>query len=144
GICQVRVDSDAYYLDNPAQEAGNFIRNAFGKDRQNIQFVSNGLLENERKIHAYPVAGKVPQVKLAKHIAETIPGKDRGECVIVLADESLLEPMSRELQSFPVNITMGMPVRKTVVHRFAMLLMELHAHHSGPRGFYHKQLMQLL
>jgi len=72
----------------------------------------------------------VAQVKLVNRLLEDIPGVDAGNAhhtAVVLADENLLMPL---LSSLPesmgdINITMGYPLKQTLVYTLIKHLMEI-------------------
>ncbi len=112
-------DNDAYYMNDPLQEAGLFLRkniqqlqlkNEFEKP---FQYIKN----QPRQVDVYKVQGQSAQAKILNQLLKTNYEKksDNSTTAIVLADESLLIPA---LQTIPtivgdeeigVNITMGFP-----------------------------------
>jgi ATP-dependent helicase/nuclease subunit B len=109
-------DTDPYYLDDPLQEAGLFLR------RNIVQLGLVNVFSNQQSgmaaphhVDVYKVQGQSAQAKilnnvLADHYDEN---EDLGTTVVVLADESLLIPT---LQTIPtshnghevdLNVTMG-------------------------------------
>lgn len=115
-------DADIYYADNKVHEAGSFIRkNSFTKNN----FRWKGDYFNERK--TITITGVPQQTAQAKALGAALlknkTGEPEEECVIVLPDEGMLEPV---LNSLPhsvehLNITMGLPVKQTKV--FSLLLL---------------------
>lgn len=153
-------DTDSYYVNDPNQEAGRFIRkyNEYGrfkkiKDR-NIVFEET-LLSNEKKnITIIGAAKNVAQAKVAGSLVTTIQ-TEQGHLqntALVLADENLLFPV---LHSLPekledINVTMGYPLKNTPVAGFFDLVFNLHENAQKIAGgkrnysFYHTDLVKLL
>ena len=124
-------DTDQYYTDNPNHEAGYFFRKY--KKNWNLpefQFYGDHFSQVKKKIHIYGVAKNVNQAKLAANIVAGFPAESftDHQTAIVLANEELLLPM---LNSLPenvekVNVTMGLPIRKTTVYALYDALFQLH------------------
>ncbi len=140
-------DADRYYLDDPAQEAGQFLRGSI--DPENNKFIGNDLLERQRTIKIIGVPGNVSQVRfLYKYITERMEreGKEWLEkTVIVPTDENLLIPL---LQSLPsdlgsVNVTMGLPLAATPVAQLVHSVLRF-VGESLPEGIHLPSLTKLL
>ena len=119
-------DTDAYYLDDPSQEAGLFlrkninqlgIRNVFS-DRESLMKTA------QHHVNVYKVQGQSAQAKILNNILEEdyTNSVSVGKTVVVLADESLLIPA---LQTIPVsfkgseidlNITMGFALSTSSIY----------------------------
>lgn len=159
-------DADRYYLDNPVNEAGRFLRNyrkGYFKQVQssNAAFVhiEDRLSTEEKNITVAGVARMVSQAKAAAHFLESLPLEKRysPETAIVLGDESLLLPLLHALpkEANPINITMGFPLRSTPVSGLVNALFQLHlnaerfnvktALRDGKRErkYYHADLVRL-
>lgn len=119
-------DADDYYLNDPLQEAGLFIR------RNIIQSgLRNALPENDNQIgtrtndvHLYAATGKVSQPKLLHDllINSVQAGKSTA---ILLADESLLVPLLQSLPDMKVNITTGYPLMQSALYGIIDLWLEV-------------------
>jgi ATP-dependent helicase/nuclease subunit B len=109
-------DTDPYYLDDPLQEAGLFLRrNIVQLGLINVFSNQQGAMAEPHHVDVYKVQGQSAQAKilndvLADHYDEN---EELGTTVVVLADESLLIPT---LQTIPtthnghevdLNVTMG-------------------------------------
>tara|TARA_R110002096_G_scaffold435882_1_gene664014 strand:- start:8971 stop:11802 length:2832 start_codon:yes stop_codon:yes gene_type:complete len=106
-------DADAYYLNDPLQEAGLFLRQHQNKSEKPLDWVYKDLLEGEKKISIYGVAGNVGQAKLIGTLLDNNQSAKEIQTAVVLADETILLPV---LQSIPqktdrINVTMGYPLR---------------------------------
>lgn len=110
-------DADSYYLDDPLQEAGLFLRrNIQELGLKNIFENSRSLMRNEKhQVNVYSVQGQSAQAKILNNILKDdyLSVEDVGSTAVVLADESLLIPT---LQTIPasyhgtdvdLNVTMG-------------------------------------
>ena len=154
GIAELHFDSDPYYLDDPAQEAGHFLRRYKKRGWQKGFGYSSGPMGGHgRKICISGVNGRVAQAKLAGRILEQeAPTDERLRSAVVLADEQLLRPV---LHSIPaslgqLNVTMGFPLHQTLIQDFFHDLLKMHrqAQRGDPegttRGFYHRDLIRFL
>jgi ATP-dependent helicase/nuclease subunit B len=160
GNAEIIWDTDSYYINNPNQEAGRFIRkyNEFGnfkklKDR-NIIFEET-LLSNEKKtITVIGAAKNVAQAKVAGSIVTQLQKENDSlqTTALVLADENLLFPV---LHSLPtnledINVTMGYPLKNTPVAGYFDLVFSLHenglklANGKENYSFYHNDIIKLL
>ncbi len=121
-------DYDLFYLDNPMNDAGMFLR----ENRQQFPEPKGFEIEGdhfsrEKRVEIIAVAGSVAQAQL---IPEFLANKSSSEAprfddtAIVLADESLLVPV---LETIPpsegrINVTMGYPVKNSPVMSLLQLL----------------------
>jgi CRISPR/Cas system-associated exonuclease Cas4 (RecB family) len=114
-------DADSYYLDNPVQEAGEFLREnkkAFGFSA--LDWTNDYFKSGAKTIHLIGVPKNIGQARVAGQLLSELQDTDSDlhECSIVLNDENLLFPV---LNSLPAsvktfNLTMGLPLRKTILH----------------------------
>lgn len=107
-LAKFYFDTDAYYLNDPLQEAGLFLRknidqigliNALDSQRTFIK-------ERPKQVDVYKVQGHNVQAKILNDIvrdeyAQLAANKNYGDTAIVLADESLLLPT---LQTIPSRL----------------------------------------
>ena len=132
GRATVSWDLDSYFVEDDVHEAGFFIRNYLKKWNQ-----FNGLLAlehndqflKEKKIHITGVPKSISQAKYVGHILRGILSQNNeNNIALVLADEALLKPMLHALpeNTSKVNITMGLPLRKTTLFDFFDSLFNLH------------------
>ncbi|MHC8948495.1 PD-(D/E)XK nuclease family protein [Sphingobacterium hungaricum] len=113
-------DTDAYYLNDPLQEAGLFLRRNIDlyqlKNELDNQRVF--LKDNHAEATVYQVQGQQTQSKILNEILEEdyqqiANSETYGDTVIVLADENLLFstlqtiPTTLADKQIPVNISMG-------------------------------------
>lgn len=145
-------DYDNYYASNSVQEAGMFLRNNL------LQFPSRDDVshDNFRKLGSVTAVSTVSNVAQCKYVAQILEdlmneqGKLDKHTAIVLTDENLLEPL---LHSLPekvgkVNVTMGYPLRQSLVYSLIERLLELQRHcrvsSDGREQFYHQDVVGLL
>lgn len=141
-------DGDDYYLSDPNQEAGNFLR----KYRQKFPAAGafhNHFSEGEKDITLISCPENLLQCKYAGDILHQL-NQQEGESFVkqtalVLADESLLIPT---LNSLPpnvchANVTMGFPFPNTAVHSLMLKLFSLHQQRRGTK-YHYKDLQDLL
>ncbi len=149
GKADYLIDSDPYYTDDPAHEAGRFLRkyskkfNIPARDKENSFFS-----DDEKNIRILGIAKNVHQARLAGNLLEYESAMTVDEhTAVVLANESLLNPMLNALPSrvADINVTMGFPLGKTNMYQFFDSLFHLFLHGSktgsnGSQSFYYKDL----
>ena len=141
-------DTDSYYMDDENAEAGAIIRKIKPLFPSHFKWKENKLIENKKQIHFYSSTQNLSQVKLAgKLVKDLFDNQKTGNTAIVLADETLLEPL---LNSLPnditnINITMGLALKSTSVCNFYHSIFDFlrnakHVSNSASRKFqYHHQ-----
>ncbi|MBC7616625.1 MAG: PD-(D/E)XK nuclease family protein [Pedobacter sp.] len=110
-------DTDEYYLNDPLQEAGLFLRKNINQlGLKNVFAHQSSLMKTEQhSVKVFKVQGQSVQAKILNTILvdDYENGGEVGSTVVVLADESLLIPT---LQTIPIqyngkdidlNVTMG-------------------------------------
>jgi hypothetical protein len=160
GKAKILWDADRYYLEDPLNEAGLFMRRQRekffeGKAETDFPHVGDHLAGTPKQITLIAAARNVSQARAAATFLHE-EGKNfiADETAIVLADESLLIPALNALpQRFTeVNITMGYPLRNTPVYTLLQILFSLQENatrfniHSreGELKFYHHDIIRLL
>ncbi len=136
-------DTDSYYLQDPLQEAGLFLRknidlfgliNALDNQRTSM--------DTPRSVDVYKVEGHNAQAKILNNILdseyqEANNAQNDSKTVIVLADETLLLPT---LQTIPndqdqlhvnINVTMGISYISSTLFGLADLWLTTQAYLSG-------------
>lgn len=147
-------DYSHYYLEDDSNEAGKFMRKNIRQFFPPSGFnINNNFFEKEKNIKLVAVSSNYGQ-------AQEIPGFmnkiDHGNkdlfdnTAIILADESLLFPA---LSAIPenietVNVTMGYPVKDSVVYGFLLLLVNIFrnrkADHENNVVIYHRFVTDIL
>ncbi|HPF51526.1 MAG TPA: PD-(D/E)XK nuclease family protein [Draconibacterium sp.] len=124
-------DYDKAYWDDDRNEAGHFMRSNLHKFPAPEDFVLNTEIFNNRKsiklIAVSSVYGQAQQIPYFLKDTEKSYKPEFDNTAVVLADESLL---FSALGAIPeeigtVNITMGYPVRNSVLYGFMMLMVAL-------------------
>jgi len=130
GKAELFWDADDYYLSDPRQEAGRFLReyinqNTFGP----LNWIGNSLSTGEKSVSVIGVPGNVGQAKLAGElIQKLIEKKGTSDGIaLVLVDEGLLLPV---LNSIPggtgdFNVTMGFPLKQTPVFSLLNIVLSM-------------------
>ncbi len=152
---ELHFDADPYYLEDPDQEAGLFLRRyrKSGWGKEGFAYRSGPLSGAGRKVHIYSVSGDIGQAKAAGRILEK-EGAASGSIhsAVVLADESLLSPVLHSIPSSvgELNVTMGYPLDRSILHSFFTELLQAHRHFHRfvqdgiGKGFYHQDLIRVL
>lgn len=130
---EIHWDVDAFYVENPLQEAGSFIREYRDKKVFEASLkppYPQSFKDNQKQVKLHAVSQEVGQAKLlGNHLARLLESKEitTENTVVVLADEHLLFPV---LSSLPktidkVNVTMGFPLANTPLFSLVEHLLEL-------------------
>jgi CRISPR/Cas system-associated exonuclease Cas4 (RecB family) len=160
GKAKILWDADRYYLEDPLNEAGLFLRRQRekffgGKSELNFPHVGDNIAGKPKNITLIAAARNVSQARAAATFLSD-EGKDfvADETTVVLADESLLIPTLNALPQrySDVNITMGYPMRSTPVYTLLQILFSLQENvarfnivaTSGELKFYHPDIIRLL
>lgn len=149
GIGNIISDGDAYYFNDPNQEAGHFLR----KHHQNQLFPQTEYPDHftlgNKEITIVSCPENVLQCKYAgellSHQKEYKPSDATEQTAIVLGDESLLLPMLNALppQISTANVTMGYPLTATTLHTLAIAIISLHQRRQK-QMFYHQDILDIL
>ena len=150
---KVYWDTDAYYVNNIAQEAGRFFREyqakpVLGKTFQHdVPAHFQEKIASRREVHLFGAAQPVGQAKLMAQVlkAELLKGMNPEETLIVLADEKLLMPVLHGVSGAVkrLNVTMGFPLASTPFFNFIELLIDLQI--TRKQGhFNHRQVLGIL
>lgn len=131
-------DYDDYYVADPMQEAGMFVRRSI-RELPPERGVSHDNFRNIRSLHTVAAGSNVIQCKYAVSVLRDLArdGKLDKETAVVLTDENLLMPLLYALpeELGAVNVTMGYPLRNTLAYSFLERLLELQHHaRSGASG----------
>ena len=146
-IGQIYWDADQYYLDNPQQEAGAFMRRYKTKVKE-----WKWTFDEFSKEKDIQVTGVAKQVGQAKYISEIIAKMNEDEIkktALILADESILPAV---LNSLPdnisyLNISMGIPLKSVPLAQFFKSVFELQMNREKlgkGKAFYFKNVLQIL
>ena len=146
-IATVFWDVDQHYVNNKDHEAGHFYR----KIRQQWgikEDVPNNINGEAKKFHLVETAQQVAQAKLAGDIIKKLPTESLNRTAIVLADESLLIPLSRSLPAEleRANITMGYPIKYSHLKSLIDIVFDSqqNANKFSTDKLYHKTILHFL
>jgi ATP-dependent helicase/nuclease subunit B len=143
----VFIDADEFYLNEPIHEAGSFLRKLLQElDLKKLPFVQNNLLTESKNIHLIDCAQNTGQVKVASSILANLNQESLNNTLILLADESLIVPMLRNipLSVEKANITLGLPLKNTPAKTWVDLLFRIQENKSrfGENVIYFNDLQQ--
>lgn len=146
-IAQIYWDADQYYLDNPQQEAGAFMRRYKTKVKEWKWTFDE--FSKEKNIH---VTGVAKQVGQAKYISDIIAKMDEEEIkktALILADEAILPAILNALPAniSYLNISMGIPLKTVPLAQFFKSVFELQMNREKlgkGKAFYFKNVLQIL
>lgn len=141
------ADVDKHYLNKNDHEAGRLF--SLKRDAAYNGWEVDLLCTSTKQFIEHPVAGQMAQLLVAKKAFDALPVEDRINTAIVLADSSLLTPFLEVFADVKdkLNVTSGFPMKATLVHRFVMAWLTLHANRIERNGkifFYHKHIEALL
>jgi ATP-dependent helicase/nuclease subunit B len=119
-------DTDAYYMDDPQQEAGLFTRrNIKSYGLANALGESPNILGNrDTTIQLYACTGKNSQTKILHDVLKVCESPDQS-AAILLADENLLVPLLQSLPNVKPNITTGYPLTQSPIYGLLNLWMDV-------------------
>ncbi len=124
-------DFDHFYLDDPRNEAGKFLRENLVKFPPPADFLlDTRILGKEKNVTLAAVSSNYGQAQEIPRFLEKYQSSFKQEfdnTAVVLADESLLFPAMGAIppEFGSVNVTMGYPVKNSVVYGFLLLLIQL-------------------
>ncbi len=155
GKAEMLWDADAYYIENPSQEAGHFLRKLLAdKKLGEAQELSDYFADSPRDIRIAGVPRNVGQTMLAGTLLQEMIMESGPEILsrtaVVLADESLLIPLLNAIppEAKQFNVTMGFPLTQAPIYTLFDGILEMHINASqdqdGNYTFYHKHLLEVL
>ncbi len=121
-------DIDAYYFNDPQQEAGLFLRKFFQNSKNKPEsWLTNDLLTGEKEIEIISSAGNIGQAATGVNILEkwVSQGERLENTAIILADETLLFPVLTTLPEKigEVNISLEFPINLTSIYDLCELIL---------------------
>jgi hypothetical protein len=128
GRAHILIDADAYYLKNDAHEAGRFLRRFMHDlDVKELPFVCDDMSTAAKKIEIIECPQITGQVKAAATILNQIPSSEMSETLVLLADESLIAPLVKNLPKHigKANITLGLPLRNSALRTWVDLIFSI-------------------
>lgn len=141
-------DADTYYLNNPTQEAGDFLRGYKKIFGEKFKFVSSNF-ELPKEIKIYSVPKQETQAKLVGNLLDQLSEDEKNATAVVLGDEQLLPSVLNSLpQSVEkINITMGLPLSSIPMASFFKELIKLHANREKfgkDKKYYYQNILNIL
>ncbi|MFM7309800.1 MAG: PD-(D/E)XK nuclease family protein, partial [Flavobacteriales bacterium] len=133
---EVLWDLDEYYVADTAHEAGGPARK-FGIG-SSTSWIQNGMLDSPKKIHLVESTTSMSQILAVVQEIESLPASELNQTCIVVAEESMLEPLIGSLGKLDVsvNLALGIPLNRTSPARWIQSLLRLRASVQR-RGHYH-------
>ena len=128
GRAHVLINADDWYYADKDHEAGRFLRDlSTALDGRKLDFVQNELAGKAMRIEMISCAQKTGQAKVAATILEKLTKEELDETVLLLADESLIGAVIKNLPASigKANITLGLPIRNTAVKTWVDLLFNI-------------------
>lgn len=128
GRAHILIDADVFYLNKKLHEAGAFLRELSANlDNKQMDFVQDVLQTKKLKIEMIECAQNTGQVKVASTILASMPKKEIDETLLLLADESLITSVVKNLpkEIGKANITLGLPIRNTSVKTWVEILFSI-------------------
>ena len=125
GRGHILINADRFYLDSESHEAGRFLRDlkkSLGV--REMPFVEDNLLHDTKEIEIIECAQTAGQAKVAGTILEEMSETEIANSLILLADESLIVPLLKNLPKKigKANITLGLPLRNTSLRTWVEIL----------------------
>lgn len=148
GLGHYIADGDAYYFDDPLQEAGHFLRRMRSAGIPDIGPFEDHFAIGKKEITIVECPEDIMQTKYAGQLLQQWAQSDpntMSQTALVLADEKLLVPA---LNSLPqeikkANVSMGFPFEQSLIHSLALKTTSLYANcHNGT--FYHADILNIL
>jgi len=146
-IATVYFDVDKHYINNFEHEAGHFYRKLNKKNRFNNE-VSNEINKARKSFEIIETAQQVAQAKIAGNIIKNLTPQQLNNTAIVLADETLLIPLSKSLplDIKKANITMGYPIKYSHLKSLFDLVFDFQHNFKkfNSDQLYHKTLLRFI
>lgn len=133
GQAEIYYDVDSYYLNQPENHAGLFIRRNLKHQLGEPVFTEESLIERAFEIEICEAANRIDQAQVvAGLLAEATP-EELTQTVLVLADESLLIPVLDKLPSSIAkpNITMGIGLTDSTFSSWLQSLSDVMIHRTS-------------
>ena len=125
GRGHILINADKFYLNTESHEAGRFLRDLQQKlGIREMSFVNDTLLHEAKEIEIIECAQTAGQAKVAGTILEEMEEEEIKNSLILLADESLIVPLLKNLPKKigKANITLGLPLRNTALRTWVEIV----------------------
>ncbi len=119
------LDADRFYYDKKTHEAGTFLRDISGYlEDPKLPRVQDVLSSKAMDVNIIESVQKTGQVKVAATALATLSKEELNDTVLLLADESLIAPMVKNLPKSigKANISLGLPIRNTAIKTWVDLV----------------------
>lgn len=133
GRAHILINADEWYYADKDHEAGRFLRDLSQVlDGRKLDFIQDELAYKDLRIEMISCAQKTGQAKVAATILEQLTKEQLDETVLLLADESLISAVIKNLPASigKANITLGLPIRNTAVKTWVDLLFSIQENKS--------------
>lgn len=156
GKSEIIWDADSYYIGNPAQEAGRFLRKYLNdKSLTKTPTFSDFFSQGQKEIYLAGIPRNVGQARLAGHFLKKLIDEHGpevlSETAIVLADETLLLPLLNAIpaEAGAFNITMGYPLKQSPIYTLFDALLTMHLNATSGKDadlawFYYRDVLSLM
>lgn len=146
GRGHILIDADEYYLKDKNHEAGMFMRNMMEKlSVKELPFIQKKLSSAVKMAEIIACSQTSGQAKVAGTLLERFSEVEIKETMILLADESLIVPLLKNLPKKvgKANITLGLPLKNTALRTWIELTFRIQEsiEKQGKISAYHKDLM---
>ncbi|MBP2831172.1 PD-(D/E)XK nuclease family protein [Aquimarina sp. U1-2] len=148
GFADVYWDCDQFFMNNEYHEAALFLRNY----RDQWEYYKshpftwiNNTFSDTKKIQLIGAPKNVGQAKSISKILSAIPASKIENTALVLADESLMQPLLNALPNTinSINITMGLPLKEVPTSGFFEMLFNLQKN-INPDKLYFNAVVEIL
>lgn len=150
GRATVFVDADQYYVGNKNHEAGRFVRDLFTNlNVKTLPYLTDRLKNDAKTINIINCAQSTGQAKVsATLLFEQIPHDELSETLLLLADESLIVPVMKNIPKnvSKSNITLGLPLKNTSVKSWVDLMFNIQENflRFKTKQIYHKDFIRFI
>ncbi len=128
GRAQIILDADEYYLKDKNHEAGMFMRETMEKLAvTKLPFIQDSLTSGRKKIELIACSQTTGQAKVVGSILEELSKEEINKTMILLADESLIVPMLKNIPKKVgvANITLGLPMKNSSLRTWVDLIFRI-------------------
>lgn len=141
---EIYWDGDRYFLENPAHDAGYFLRKYLKDWPYYNTHTPKFIGRHYQEAKAFYLTGVPKSVNQAHSVAtllKNISGRELEKTGLIIADEHLLIPILQTIASDnTVNITMGYPLQQTPLNDLFTTYFRLHL----SKSYYYKDVLNLL
>lgn len=141
-------DADTYYMNNPTQEAGLFLRKQLKENPHDFKWLQTNF-EKEKEFTFVSVTKQVNQAKYIGNLLSSFDEKKRQQTAIVLGDEQLLPAVLNALPKDvkKINISMGLPLKSIPISSFFKSVFQLYVNQEKwgrQQDFYFKDVINII